>query len=85
MIEYLNWFSNDETDAYRVKVKFSHLRDPNAIAVRRTSLESMLSLITQLERDSWKMEFDNQTGNVRRIEFTPKTGTFLISVDLVDA
>lgn len=85
MIEYLNWLSNDEADAYRVKVKFSHLRDPNAIAVRRTSLENMLSLITQLERDRWKMEFDNKTGYVKRIELSPETSTFLISADLVDA
>ncbi len=85
MIEYLSCFSNDETDPYKVKVKFSHLRDPNAIAARRTSLKSMLSLITQLERDSWKMEFDNQIGNVRRIELSTETGTFLISADLIDA
>ena len=82
MIEYLDWFTEDEKNTYKVRVKFSTLKDPNAIAERRTNMENMFHLISRLEQECWKMKFDEYPGDVRKIEFIPENNTVLISVDL---
>lgn len=68
MIEYLEWLGECQSGNYTVKVKFTNLRQKNAIAERKVELEVVNRLCSKLSSTAWRMQFDEHPGRVIKLE-----------------
>jgi len=68
MIEYLEWLGECQSGNYTVKVKFTNLRQKNAIAEGKVELEDVNRLCSRLSAAGWGMRFDEHAGRVIKLE-----------------
>lgn len=68
MIEYLEWLGECDSGNYTVKVKFTNLRQKNAIAEGKVALEDVIRICSRLSSSGWVMQFDDYPGRVIKLE-----------------
>jgi hypothetical protein len=82
MIEYLEWLGECQSGNYTVKVKFTNLRQKNAIAEGKVELEDVNRLCSKLPSTAWGMQFDEHPGRVIKVEIDIEKNLVILTATL---
>lgn len=82
MIEYLEWLGECQSGNYTVKVKFTNLRQKNAIAEGKVALEDVNRLCSRLSSTGWGMQFDDYPGRVIKLEIDIDNNRVILTATL---
>lgn len=82
MIEYLEWLGECQGKDFTVTVKFTNLRQKNAIAEGKAALEDVTRLCSRLSSTGWRMQFDDYPGRVIKLEIDVDNNRVILAATL---